>query len=310
MSKELIWLPDVLGSAGLPIEVAPDFATWARPYPMDLWGGIWHHTASPIGSTRQTNINVVHAGNTVAPGPIAQILSCREQPRLYLVSAGYSNNAGKGWWPGGTDSGNKRACAMEWINNGVGEIAHPESVEVSARAWAAIFEHMGWPLDRLYTHHAYAPDRKIDPAAPADFTGWNYRTWTLADVRGQVARYMTGDDMSSYQELADEVRQLDTRWDGFNKLEANQAYPIGKHAVIPSNATSLVMNVTAVQGEDNGFIKVWKKNRLEPQTSKVNFESGPQAIANMIVVGCEGGMYVIKPSANVHVVIDLVGYFV
>lgn len=311
MSQELIWLPDVLAAAGLPIQVAPDFATWARPYPMDLWGGVWHHTASGRTSTRQTNINVVHTGNSVAPGPIAHILSCREQPRLYLVSAGYCNHAGKGWWPRGADTGNKCGAAMEWVNDGVGEPAHPESVEVSARAWAAIFTHMGWPLDRLWTHHAYAPTRKIDPAAPADFTGQVYRTWTLADVRGQVAQYMDGGpDMSSYQKIGDEVRQLDTRWPGFAKLEGIKSYPIGKHDVIPPNATSLVMNITVLNGEASGYVKAWETGRLEPGTSKVNFEPGPQAIANMITVGCNAGQYTLKSSAPVDVVVDLVGYFV
>ena len=310
MARELAWLPDLLKSAGLPVEVAPDFLTWARPYPMDLWGGIWHHTASGRNSTRQTNINVVHDGNSVAPGPIAHILSCREQPRLYLVSAGYTNNAGKGWWPGGTDNGNKRAISMEWVNDGVGEPAHPESVEVSARAWAACFDHMGWPLDRLWTHHAYAPTRKIDPAAPADFTGWQYRTWTLADVRGQVAKYQGGDSMGTFVALADEVRQLDTRWWGDdNFLAPGIVHPIGKHDVIPSNAVALVMNVTAANAQGPGYFKVWAADRNEPETSKVNFATG-WTVANMITVACTNGRYNIKSSAPAHAVIDLVGYYV
>lgn len=316
MAQELIWLPDVLGAAGLPIQVGPDFATWARPYPMDLWGGIWHHTASPTTSKRAVDIAVVHNGNSVAPGPIAHILSCREQPRLYLVSSGYCNNAGKGWWPGGTDSGNKRAVAMEWVNNGIGEPAHPESVEVSARAWAAIFEHLEWPLDRLWTHHAYAPTRKIDPAAPADFTNNQYRTWTLADVRGQVAKYMKGnDDMGNFVPLTDEVRQLDTRWPNFSALEpfnpdgTPRVYPIGKHVVVPANAIALAMNVTYTNAAGPGFISLWAQDRPMPPTSKLNLNPG-LTIPNMLIQPVSGGRYNIMATARTDVILDIVGYFV
>lgn len=312
MARECAFLPDVLKGAGLPVEVAPDFLTWARPYTMDLWGLIWHHTASGINSSRQTNINVVHNGNSTAPGPIAQVLSCREQPRLYLVSAGYCNHAGKGYWPRGTDTGNKTGIGIEWVNNGVGEPAHPESVEVTARAIAAIFEHMGWDLSRLWTHHAYAPTRKIDPAAPADFTGNVYRTWSLADVRGQVAQYQSqgGDSMGIYVPLDDEVRQLDTRWWGpDNFLNAGQAYPIGRHDVIPANAIALKLNVTITEPKANGFAKVWSQGRAEPPTSKINFAQG-WTIANEITVRCQNGAYMIKSIVPAHMVIDCVGYYV
>lgn len=309
MAREFEWLPDVLRDAGLPIEVLPGFRDRGRPYPMNPWGCIWHHTASPIKSTRATNISVVTNGNAVAPGPIAHVLSAREQPRLVLVAAGYCNNAGKGWWPAGQDSGNKRAFACEWVNNGVGEQAHPESVEVTARMFAEVHMYMDWPLDRLWTHQAYAPGRKIDPAAPADFTGWQYRTWTLADVRGQVAKYMQGDVMGNIQFLSTPARHIDTRNPPLGRLLPDHVYPIPRHAEVPANATGLALNITVTRPAQGGFVKVWDGG-AEPQTSVVNFDFPNQNIANFQLVKCIAGAYVIKTSCETDLIVDIVGYIV
>ena len=116
--------------------------------------------------------------------------------------------------------------------------------------------------------------------------------------------------MGVYVPLTDEVRHLDTRWWGpDNFLNANQVYPLGKHAAIPANAISLVMNVTVTQPQGNGFVKVWSEGRPEPITSKVNFLRD-WTIANCITVGCNGGSYMIKSTVPTHLVIDLIGYYV
>lgn len=307
MAHEFEFLPDIFRDAGLPIEVSKTFRGTGRPYAMDPWGSIWHHTASGLKSTRQTNINVVTQGNGLAPGPIAHVLSCRESPRLYLVADGYCNNAGKGWWPAGQDSGNKRAFAVEWVNNGVGEPAHPESVEVTARAFAEVHKYMGWDLDRLWTHAAYAPTRKIDPKAPALHTNGVFRTWTLADVRGLVAPFMnTGDDMFV---PIDPIRHFDTRWNGFAALEPGLDYPIARHGAIPSNAKALALNITVTQPEQAGWAVVFDTDRPRPTTSKINFSAG-QTIANGIIVKATGGDYTVFASARTHFIVDIDGYFV
>ena len=53
------------GTSTFVYDPGADSWTQVADMPMDLWGAIWHHTASPIASTRQTNINVVHSGNSV-----------------------------------------------------------------------------------------------------------------------------------------------------------------------------------------------------------------------------------------------------
>lgn len=317
MALSLDWLPDELNDRRIPFKMMPDFYTHGRPYTHTPWGTIWHHTASGLSSTRATNERILHDGRTDVPGPISQLCCHRHpidgEPLITLIGAGYANHAGKGWWPLGTDTGNRGGIGLEWVNNGVGEPAHPAAVEASAMLLAVIHDHYGWGLDRAWTHAAYAPGRKIDPAAPALHTNDIYRTWTLAECRTLIAQYMgstSGDDM--YVPLPDQ-RFIDTRWPGFDALKGGQVYPMPRPPRIPANAKSIRMNITAVAPAGQGFITAgaWADGAKVPEASKLNYKPQTAPICNEVDVYCEpGGTFKLFSHVDTDLVIDVCGYTV
>lgn len=187
------WLADVLRGAGLDVVEQPGWLAHGRDLD-DIAGVMWHHTASPVSSTLQTNLNVVTNGNSVAPGPIAQALVWRTGT-WHIIAAGRANHAGKGTLPWiGTDRANARLLGIECVNNGVGETWSPAMVVSLEIGTAAILRHLGLDADRVTTHWEYAPTRKIDPAGPNGgriaYAPGTRMTWSPDAVRASVARWL------------------------------------------------------------------------------------------------------------------------
>lgn len=258
--RALEWLPDLLVDERIPFSIEPDFLANGRPYSFDPWGAVWHHTASPVRSTRETNRWVVRNGNSVAPGPIANMLMHRTPvaglPSLHLVSAGRTNNAGSGWWPPGSNTGNGRGIGLEWVNDGVGEPAHPGIVELTARVWAVIFDHLAWPIERLWTHRAYAPSRKIDPRSPLPkFNAGRVETWTLDQVRSLVTGHRTEGTIMRYHAGA---VILDTRpgtgRPGSNLGPLRPGVPVPVH--VPGADLAKVSITVITDGDQVGNVRI------------------------------------------------------
>ncbi|MDO8391539.1 MAG: collagen-like protein [Actinomycetota bacterium] len=89
----------------------------------------------------------------------------------------------------------------------------------------------------------------------------------------------------------------------------------GPAVVVPSGATAVVMNVTAVQPTAQGFFSVRPGDATGvPSTSSVNFLTG-QIVANSLTVQLPvaGNVQVYfhaATGATIHLVIDVVGYYV
>lgn len=167
-----LWLPSVLRAAGLRVVEVDGWAI--RGKEMDAIEGIVnHHTASPTASTLNTNLSVVINGNSIAPGPIAQVLLWRDGT-CYIIASGKANHAGAGgpWgWlplspPGQLSIANARTIGIEAVNNGTGEPWAPAMIDAYLALDAAILKQIGRPASRVLTHHEWAPTRKIDPAGP------------------------------------------------------------------------------------------------------------------------------------------------
>lgn len=189
MSLPLTDLYDIWQDEGLPVKIGnPTWQTWGRPFPFELKGSLAHHTASPLWTTAAGNRYVVTNGNSVAPGPIANALLQRNLD-LEVIAAGRCNHGGAGWWPLGQDTANRYGFSLEAVNDGVGEYWQSEFVEIMARAYASVHRAYSLPLELAWTHRAYAPSRKIDPAGPAAFRNDRPGSWTNTEWQGLVRGY-------------------------------------------------------------------------------------------------------------------------
>jgi hypothetical protein len=174
---------------------AADWTTRGRPASTGDFrpaGVLCHHTASPAGTSAQTDLNVILAGNAEAPGPIGQCYVGRDAV-LYVVAAGRGNHGGRGIRPG-VDSTcsdmNLHLLGIEVGNDGT-----------YARTVAALIDWYGWPLEAVYLHATTGPpsggcNSKIDPAGPwhrqPNLPGGGAGTWDLDVWRAFVAEQLPG----------------------------------------------------------------------------------------------------------------------
>jgi hypothetical protein len=75
-----------------------------------------------------------------------------------------------------------------------------------------------------------------------------------------------------------------------------------------SAASSVVLNLTADQALEPGFVTVWPCDHSRPDTSILNVVPG-QAVANMMVISLPSAGICFATSAPVHLVADLEGWF-
>lgn len=79
---------------------------------------------------------------------------------------------------------------------------------------------------------------------------------------------------------------------------------------VPADASAVVANVTVANATADSFLQLWPTGQDKPLTSNLNYRGG-QVIANAVTVkvGTGGGVDVFNNSGEVHVIIDVVGYF-
>jgi hypothetical protein len=84
---------------------------------------------------------------------------------------------------------------------------------------------------------------------------------------------------------------------------------------VPANATSVVLNVTAVAPTAAGSLTVYPKGTIKPTTKNINFASG-QTISNTVIVRLGTGavanagfVSIANSAGSTNVIVDVVGYF-
>lgn len=84
------------------------------------------------------------------------------------------------------------------------------------------------------------------------------------------------------------------------------------NCVIPGDALGLGMNVTIVSPTATSFLTVFPTGAPKPLTSNLNWTSGHAPIANAVTVriGTAGKISFFNNKGKVHVVADIVGYYV
>ncbi len=84
---------------------------------------------------------------------------------------------------------------------------------------------------------------------------------------------------------------------------------LGRGGVPASGVSSVVLNVTVVDGRGPGFVTVWPSGENRPNASNVNFVSG-QTIPNSVIakVGSDGSISIFA-SEGAHLLVDVSGWF-
>ncbi|HYC88274.1 MAG TPA: hypothetical protein VEO54_03615 [Thermoanaerobaculia bacterium] len=81
---------------------------------------------------------------------------------------------------------------------------------------------------------------------------------------------------------------------------------------VPTAAKAVSLNVTVTQATAGSYLTVWPSGLTQPVVSMLNFESTDPALANGIIVGVSANtqdLSVYNNFGNVHVIIDVTGYF-
>ena len=107
------------------------------------------------------------------------------------------------------------------------------------------------------------------------------------------------------------VRLLDTRNSGQTLRGGGSLnLTIGSVAPVPTNATAVVLNVTAVNGSAAGDFIVYPAGSLRPNASNLNW-AAHQTVANLVVVGLGSGgqVTIFNGSGSADAVVDLEGYY-
>jgi hypothetical protein len=103
------------------------------------------------------------------------------------------------------------------------------------------------------------------------------------------------------------VRVLDTRQLGSTSFGVGEVRRIDLSQVVPSDAHSAVVNLTAIGRGAAGFLSAWDCVGPEPTTSSVNHPaSGPRAAAAVVALDAGVG-FCIRSSALVEVLVDVFG---
>lgn len=84
----------------------------------------------------------------------------------------------------------------------------------------------------------------------------------------------------------------------------------GANGVPSSGVTAVVLNVTATESTDGGFLTLYPDGQPRPASSNLNFVAG-QTIPNLVTVpvGSDGAVDIYNRFGTVHVVADIFGYF-
>ena len=91
-----------------------------------------------------------------------------------------------------------------------------------------------------------------------------------------------------------------------------RSFAIRGNCGVPAGAKAVSLNVTITGATQPSFLTVWPSNVSKPVVSMINFEATDPALANGIIVGVSTNtqdLSVYNDFGNVHVIIDVTGYF-
>lgn len=113
----------------------------------------------------------------------------------------------------------------------------------------------------------------------------------------------------------DPVRVFDTR-DGVEPSGrlapgASLDVTIGENVGIPAGATAVVLNLTATDATNAGFVTAWPTGQARPLASSLNLAGPGDTVANLVIVPRGvGGRVSFYSQSGAHLLADLAGYLV
>ncbi len=81
---------------------------------------------------------------------------------------------------------------------------------------------------------------------------------------------------------------------------------------VPTSAKAVSLNVTITGATQGSFLTLWPSGGARPVVSTINFTFSDPALANGAIVGLStsaSDLSVYNSSGNVHVILDVTGYF-
>jgi GH25 family lysozyme M1 (1,4-beta-N-acetylmuramidase) len=137
-------------------------------------------------------------------------------------------------------------------------------------------------------------------------------THVVADIVGYYDDGAPGGEL--FNGLDEPQRILDSRfgnqWSSALGPGVTRDLQVTGHGTVPAGATSVVMNVTAIGGNDLTFLQVWPAGSSQPNSSNLNVSPG-QIIPNLVTVklGPSGAVSIYNEAGSTQVIADVVGYF-
>ncbi len=106
------------------------------------------------------------------------------------------------------------------------------------------------------------------------------------------------------------LRVLDTRTTAKPGAGSYSSVVIAGLAGVPTSATAVVLNVTAIDATGEGYVTVFPWGEALPNTSNVNIKSFGQMVPNLVTVrlGSEG-MVGLFTSISANLLVDVFGYY-
>lgn len=121
--------------------------------------------------------------------------------------------------------------------------------------------------------------------------------------------------------LQNPIRLLDTRpsgtapaSNGHNPLTANVDLQVDIAGIsvglvsVPTGATGIIGNLTAVPLTQNGFMTLWAENVPQPGTSNLNFRAGVNIANSFVCALSPAGKVRVRSSVSTNVLLDVVGF--
>lgn len=93
---------------------------------------------------------------------------------------------------------------------------------------------------------------------------------------------------------------------------ASRDFSIRGRCNVPTGAKAVSLNVTITGATSSSWLALWPSGQARPTVSTINFESTDPALANGAIVGLStntNDLSVYNNLGNVHVIIDVTGYF-
>ncbi|BAN00636.1 hypothetical protein [Ilumatobacter coccineus] len=97
---------------------------------------------------------------------------------------------------------------------------------------------------------------------------------------------------------------------GYRRAGTTLQLPVGGRVDIPADASAVILNVTAVGTDENGYVTAHPRNSDRPNAANLNYSAG-QVIANTVVAKLGGnGMVCMFASSDVEMIVDVAGYLI